>query len=100
MNAWCTPAQVDQFIARFHESMDIDDVFTKGCCYWFAYILSQRFPYAEIMYDQVANHFAVNINSHLYDITGCVDGQYSMIPWKDFDDDLEEKRIIRDCIMF
>lgn len=97
---WIPPKDISGFLGRFHECRDVDDVFTRGCCYWFANILHQRFPLSEIVYDPVANHFATRIRGHVYDITGCVDGVYKMEPWEEFDDPLEKRRIIRDCIMF
>ena len=52
------------------------------------------------MYDQVANHFVVEIDGRLYDITGDVTDNYDVEPWDELDDDLLKQRIIRDCIMF
>lgn len=92
--------EIAAFLARFHSSRDIDTVFTCGCCYWFAVILSKRFPNSTIMYDPVENHFVTKIEGRLYDITGDVTEKYSVSQWEDFDDELLMSRIIRDCIMF
>lgn len=54
--------EVLDFILRFTNNGKWNSViesFTCGCCYWFAYILSVRFPNAIIMYDPVINHFVV-----------------------------------------
>lgn len=92
---------VVNFLKRFHSDKDIDVVFTNGCCYWFAEILCRRFPErSRLMYDQVANHFVVEMDSCLYDITGNVTDEYDVKPWDELDDDLLKQRIIRDCIMF
>lgn len=98
---------VEQFINHFHRTSktgDVTEVFTNGCCYWFAFILCSRFEGARIMYDQVANHFAAEIGGRLYDITGDVTGQYNMIPWDKYDDivqdDLEKSRILDYCVNF
>lgn len=94
--------EVLEFISRFTLDGKYDQVieaFSFGCCYWFAFILHIRFP-AELMYDEVANHFAAEINGVLYDITGDITGKYDMKPWKDVDDELLRSRIIRDCILF
>lgn len=92
--------EINAFIGRFHESRDVDIVFTKGCCYWFSNILHIRFPESTIMYDPVANHFVTKIGDRLFDITGDVTDVYRTEPWDTFSDSLERERIIRDCIMF
>ena len=94
---------IENFLSRFHYyGNNINDVFTLGCCYWFALILLLRFAKedAEIMYDQVMCHFGTKINDRVYDITGDVTDRYQWIPWSEVDDELLRKRIIRDCIMF
>ena len=53
-----------------------------------------------MMYDPVINHFVVQYENKLYDITGDVTGKYNVIPWDDFDDELEKQRIIEYCIDF
>ena len=89
------------FIERFHLDDGVDIVFTRGCCYWFAAILCERFPeQSRLMYDQIENHFVVEIEGRLYDITGDVTDEYDVTPWDELDDDLLKRRIIRDCIMF
>lgn len=92
-----------QFINHFHnisKSQNIDEVFTCGCCYWFARILCERFQGAKLMYDQLENHFVAKINGRLYDITGDVTEQYIVFAWEDFEDDLERERIEKYCIKF
>lgn len=32
-------ADVAKFLDRFHQGRTVDDIFTGGCCYWFAEIL-------------------------------------------------------------
>lgn len=97
--------EVMDFIGRFRKLSkhnDITVVFTCGCCYWFAYILTGRFDGATIMYDPIANHFVTQIEDRLFDITGDVTDYYSgnVVPWDTYDDDIEKKRIIRDCVNF
>jgi len=96
--------QILQFIKRFQHPYTLV-LFTRGCCYWFATILFERFyDYgAEIMYAPIENHFAVRINKEIYDITGNITESsiYTQwVRWCDFDDELERKRIERDCILF
>lgn len=94
---------VADFLKRFHSGDSITDVFSNGCCYWFARILFERFSMshgAVIMYDDVMNHFGTKIQGKVYDITGDVTLQYEWKPWSDVDDELLRARIIRDCILF
>ena len=97
--------QVTGFILRFRrlsDHGDIVEVFTKGCCYWFAYILCERFG-GEMMYDPIVCHFAASIGGKIYDIRGdlaYVDCKYNFEPWCSFDDPIHKARIIRDCVLF
>lgn len=94
---------IGSFIERFQKTsktQNITEVFTCGCCYWFAHILCSRFPDAILLYDPVMNHFLVGYNDRLYDITGDVTEQYDAIPWEDFEDELERQRIVDYCIEF
>lgn len=91
---------VASFLERFHLNQNIDEVFTGGCCYWFAVILHQRFPNSRIMYDTVENHFVTEIGGRLYDITGDVTGQYDVLPWGSCKDTPHGAKIIRDCVNF
>lgn len=90
------------FLERFHLSKQIDEVFTSGCCYWFAHILFYRFirDGSQMMYAPVDNHFGTKIKGRVYDITGDVTEQYEWIPWLEFSDEIERDRIVRDCILF
>ncbi len=89
----------EQFINHFHElgSQDVSVVFTRGCCYWFSYIMCGRFPDAKMVYDPVANHFCTERNGRIYDITGDVTGQYQHIEDWDTYPAMEKKRIERFC---
>ena len=93
---------VNAFLARFHESDNLDDVFTSGCCYWFALILHQRFPNSHIVYDPVLNHFATKIDGRVFDVTGDITDQSvsGWILWDTYSDLPHRLRIVRDCIMF
>lgn len=96
---------IREFIDMFHQYRDVSHVFTRGCCYWFAKILHDRFPESKIIYiDPV--HFVTEINGRLYDITGDVtekyvgDSYYHLASWDDIPDGLEKDRIISDSILF
>lgn len=92
--------QIMSFITRFANAQDC---LLNGCCYWFAYILKERFAEdadCTIMYNVLENHFATQIGAELYDVTGMVTSDH-YIPWEKMPDyDASEcKRIIRDCIL-
>lgn len=59
-----------------------------------------RFPEAIMMYDPVINHFVAQIDGRLYDISGEVTQKYKVVRWDTYPDELEKKRIIRDCVNF
>jgi len=93
-----------KFINRFtsgSKKAAVEECFTQGCCFWFAYILQRRF-HGTIVYAQIDNHFGCLIWNHVYDITGDVTDQY---PWENWDilsqtDPLLYNRLIRDCVEF
>lgn len=97
-----------EFITRFNGNginTQVIRCFTEGCCFWFAQILYERFheqAKCAIVYDEVANHFATEINSTCYDITGDVTSKYHWQHWDDFAaaDKQHAQRIYHDCIMF
>lgn len=79
-------------------------VFTEGYCYWFAYILVERFRrYASacIMYNQVLGHFAASINNVLYDITGKIEDTEGWEKWDEWrkNEPVYRKVVERDCIL-
>lgn len=94
--------EISHFLKRFHSYNEVDDVFTRGCCYWFAIILFFRFESKkpEIMYDDIANHFGTRVGDRVFDITGDVTSEYQWKPWSEMDDELHRSRIERDCINF
>ena len=97
--------EILRFIARFTsdgKNTQVIDTFTNGCCFWFAEILGSRFRDQKpvMMYDQIMNHFGMQINYRVYDITGDVTDQYTWEPWLKIDDELLRARVIRDCVDF
>ena len=85
------------------------DCFTQGCCYWFAFILKERFQ-GKIVYDPVIGHFACQIGSSVYDIKGNIDKQYGpgFFNWYEWDTwelyangepSGARTRVIKDCIL-
>lgn len=91
--------EISAFLKRFHQYSTVDEVFTKGCCFWFAAMLVFRFS-GRLMYDPVEGHFVTEIEGRLYDITGDVTGKYNVLAWENINDEPYKNRIIRDCIMF
>lgn len=99
------PLEVLDFISKFTKNgtnQGTIETFTLGCCYWFAFILKERFkdvtPAPEIMIDNEANHFATKIGKVIYDITGDVTNSYN---WEHFSSITDEAYLVvlkRDCI--
>lgn len=95
--------KVERFIDKFKfcHAKELEEVFTKGNCYYFAVILKDRFD-GDIYYLPIDNHFICKIEDKYYDITGKVKPTEIPIPWIIYKkkDEAEAKRIIRDCIKF
>lgn len=93
--------EVEDFIKRFHSSENITEVFTSGCCFWYAKILCERFygHDARIVYDEIAGHFGAQIGIRVYDITGDVTDKYNWTEWR-YVDPSRRDRITKECIMF
>lgn len=90
----------DDVVLKFiKEFSSVKDGFTTGRCYWFAYILKERFG-ASIYYDAVKNHFVAKINGNYYDASGMVTGDF--IPWDTYKDidPVHFARLVRNCIEF
>lgn len=63
--------KVEIFIKNMKESFpeELESVFYRGYCYWFAFILAERFK-GTIWFNPKIVHFATMINEDLYDIYG------------------------------
>lgn len=89
---------VEEFIARRWSK---DANWLDGNCYWFARILSLRFPELEVWYCPIEGHFvAGNRNGHFYDWTGRIAAVPSMVRLSDLQttDPIQYARLVRDCI--
>ena len=92
-------AEILGFIQNFKGSKD---VFLNGCCYWFAFILQERFG-GNMMYEPVENHFVQEIGRRLYDVSGDVTEEYTsehLMFWDDMEsyDASLYQRLLRDCV--
>ena len=87
------------FIKQFRD-LGAENCFNNGMCYWFAYILKNRFlsEHCHVMYDEVDNHFGCEINGVVYDINGIAPA-HNWEPWYEMmtNDPLLYARIMRDC---
>ena len=91
-----------------HHNYYITQYFTQGKCYFFAQILSQRFPHnSYIWYDTKNNHFYCEINDILYDATGPISSskfteseKNAIYIWQDYRriDPIHARRITNNCI--
>ena len=86
---------INKFISEFHG--DSVEVFTQRCCYWFAYILAERFG-GRIKYDPINGHFATQVGGSIYDIQGEIEDPRMWIDWETYNDELHKSRITRDCV--
>ncbi len=90
------------FIKQFRD-LGAEKCFSNGMCWYFTVILQSRFgDNSEVVYDPIVNHFATEIDGHIYDITGDIslDPQYHWEYWPIYSrlDAAERSRIYRDCI--
>jgi hypothetical protein len=100
-----TEEVIISFIHKFTKNnsrKEVVECFSKGCCYWFAFILSKRFIRGYIVCDEVANHygfFSSDCNM-VFDITGNVTHSFNWDKWDNVmaKDNLLSARLFRDCI--
>ena len=90
------------FIRQFRQ-LGAENCFFNGMCWHFTLILRARFGYDyPVVYDEIANHFATEIDDRIYDITGDITNNtsYRWKYWASFQyKDLRlTERIRRDCI--
>ena len=92
------------FIKQFRD-LGTENCFSNGMCFHFTIILQHRFGslHCPIVYDQVTNHFATQIEGRIYDITGDItdNPEYHWERWSDVkkQDPALAKIIRRDCIL-
>lgn len=95
---------IEDYIQQFRQfGTDVVDCFSNGMCYHFSLILCARFrDSAWRVYDPITNHFAVDIDGRIYDITGDItdDPQYKWQLWDSYQhvDPLHTEHIRRDCM--
>ena len=65
--------KIEQFIDNMKEVFpeELETVFYRGYCYWFAFILAERFK-GTIWFNSKIIHFATKIENDMYDIYGKV----------------------------
>lgn len=95
----CERTKILDFIENFKGAKD---TFLFGCCYWFSFILNERFGGTTI-YLPVENHYVQQIGDRLYDVSGDVTDKYKgaeIMKWSDMQerDSSLYKRLVRDCI--
>lgn len=93
-----TNEEILGFISMF-QSKETITIFTQGMCYWFAVILSNRFPDGEIYYDQIDGHFVTRICNKYYDVTGEITPTNGTYAWAKIDDDMLKQRILSQVIL-
>ena len=84
-----------------HRRWNKDCNWMDGNCFWFALILSKRFPYSRIYYMPVKGHFITKIDGMFYDARGVVsvDEKIQTLASLKKEDSLLVSRLFRDCFM-
>ena len=92
---------IDEVLEFINRRFPIDCNWNTGNCYYFAIILKSRFPIGSIYYDVIDGHFLFKLDDNYYDWSGNVEPDGYLVEWEYFDeyDSLQNKVIIRDCIM-
>jgi hypothetical protein len=92
------------YIEQFQKfGPQVEDCFSNGMCYQFTLILCARFQNCGMrrVYDPIVNHFAVEWDNHIYDITGDItdNEEYKWVYWDKYIyiEPREAERIRRDC---
>lgn len=68
----------DTIITAIRESdLYINNIYLRGGCYQFHKIIKAIFSDAEPYINETKDHVVSKIGNKLYDITGCVTGEYS-----------------------
>ena len=91
---------MDEVLDFINRRWQKDCDWTNGNCYWFAHILTARFPNLEIFYLPISGHFVAGDGFSFYDWTGQVTLTEKAINWRqlEHDDNLWHGRLVRDCV--
>lgn len=88
--------KVEEFIRR--RWGDTDAHWQDGNCYWFALILTQRFPsLLKLYYLPIIGHFIAGDGTNFYDSTGKINPPEKPAIEEELDP-LEYGRLLRDCV--
>lgn len=92
----------DKIVDFIKRRFPVDNHWCDGNCLWMAYILTERFPELQIVYEPIIGHFMASDMVNYYDWTGKVDD--SMFSKKPIllneikqNDSLWYERLMRDC---
>ena len=88
--------EVIEFISR---RWTLDSHFTDGNCYWFALILTIRFPYLQLYYLPIIGHFIAGDGEKFYDFNGLYTLDESPYPFTQLmnNDPIWGARLLRNC---
>lgn len=90
----------DPVLTFIHTRFPIDCNWTNGNCYYFAIILSARFPSGKILYDPIMGHFLFRYKGKVYDYNGEHEDNADYLEWAHYTsyDPLDYARVVRDVI--
>lgn len=96
-------ASQEEILAFIRNFKGAETTFLTGCCYWFAFILQERFG-GQMLYYPAPGHFVQEIGGCLYDVTGDVTqafaNEHPPVIWKDVPgSDISWYRyVLNDCV--
>jgi hypothetical protein len=91
---------MDTVIEFINRRFKIDCHWLDGNCYYFALILSDRFPGGIICYDVIYGHFVYFYEGKYYDWSGEIQPEGHLVEWSKFDeyDSLQKYHVIEGCL--
>jgi len=93
--------QISEILGFIQRRFPMDCNWTNGNCWWFASILSARFPYLSVYYLPVEGHFIAGALNTYFDWTGQIFPEETPILFKELEkaDELWAYRLYRDCVL-
>jgi hypothetical protein len=93
--------EVLKFIKERFQKYDLEECFCRHNCYWFAKILTIRFPYLKIYYLPITGHFVAGTSDIYFDWHGIYSSEEKPELFETIAkiDPLWYNIIIRDCVM-
>lgn len=90
----------DEVLDFIKRRWQLDSHWLDGNCYWFAFILTTRFPQLEIWYLPIEGHFVAGAQNKFYDWTGLVEPKEKpyKLSWIRLKEPNMYKNLVRNCM--